>query len=721
MKNNKKRNSIKIDPDLLILLSVIAGFVCVALQLLLSSFTKIPPLYSGIAVAAVYVILAVALVIESRITISQYTAMRREITMNGAAMTDLIEQSDIPTVITHDDGTIIWYNSALGELLNATGTPLFGKKMSRFCPFNIEELIEATKSGKADDRIEKAAAIADGTDKGGEVIGSAAELGARLANGKSGLEYDIGERRFLVKSYTVKVPSESGRNELRNYHLTVFDETTELFDLKDKTERENLVVAYIVLDNLEELAQYVKVDYRQAANTLEMHIKSWADSVGGVVCEYDRDKYLLFMAQEKLEEMIKDGFPILKKIREEDLGDGSVSVTVSMGISGIGSTVSEREHNAQIALDTALRRGGDQVVIKKDSAFEFFGGRAKGMQKQGSVSSRVIADKLAELIRSHSKIMIMGHKNPDCDSIGACIGMARLAKELGGVSSTVRIITDTECDTFKSCASDIVNLPEYKNVFLSAQSGLDAVSADTLLIIVDANNFNIIESPDIAKSVSDIVVIDHHRKVSEIGRPLLIEYIDPSASSASELVSEMIENQLSEATLRGEEANVLLSGIMLDTMNFTRTTGLRTFSAAYFLRSAGASSEKARSFFEDDIIQHLAEAKFFIPENVTIYRGNLAIARSMGTNEKYDRVAASKAAERLISVRNVDAAFALVKIGDTIHVSARSTGTINVQLILEKLRGGGHFDSAGAQVTGKTMEEVLVILKSAINQYLDEQ
>jgi len=298
--------------------------------------------------------------------------------------------------------------------------------------------------------------------------------------------------------------------------------------------------------------------------------------------------------------------------------------------------------------------------------------------------------------------------------------MARFAKSVGGFSTTVRIIIDTDCDTFKACTANIADLPDYKNVFLSGPSGLDAVTSDTLLIIVDVNNFNIIESPDIAKSVSDIVIIDHHRKVSESSRSLLIEYIDPSASSASELVSEMIENELPENTLLNEEADLLLSGIMLDTMNFTRSTGMRTFSAAYFLRSAGASSEKARVFFEDDITQHLAEAKFFMPENVTIYKENLAIAISMGTDEKYDRVAASKAAERLITVRKVDAAFALVKIGNTIHISARSTGTINVQLILEKLHGGGHFDSAGAQVNGRTMNETLVLLKSAINQYLEE-
>ncbi len=717
MKN--KRNGIKIEPDMLIWICSIVGIVCIALQLLLSSFTKIPPLYSGIVIAVAYGVAAVAIIIKSRLTVYQYTEMHREITMTGAAMTHLIEQSDIPAVITHDDGTIVWYNTALGELLD-TGAPLFGKNMSRFCPFDIEELKRATVAKEDLDTIALARARAEGTAEVIDIQNSVTESGSRLANGSGGLEYTIEGRRFLVKTYTVKVPSDKEKSELRNYHLTVFDEATELFDLKDKTSRENLVVAYIVLDNLEELAQYVKVDYRQAANNIEMHIKSWANSVGGVMCEYGRDKYLVFLAQEKLEETIENNFPILKTIRSEEVGDGTMSVTVSMGISGVGNTISEREQNAQMALDTALRRGGDQVVIKKENALEFFGGRAKGLQKQGTVSSRVIADKLAELIRAHSKIMVMGHKNPDCDSIGASIGMARFAKSIVGDSTAVRVVIDTDCDTFKACTAGLVDMPEYKNVFLGGPAALDAVTSDTLLIIVDANNFKIIESADVAKSVSDIVVIDHHRKVSEIGRPLLIEYIDPSASSASELVSEMIESALSESELLKEEADILLSGIMLDTMNFTRSTGMRTFSAAYFLRSAGASSEKARSFFEDDITQHLAEAKFFMPENVTIYRESLAIAISMGTDEKYDRVAASKAAERLITVRKVNAAFALVKIGDTIHISARSTGTINVQLILEKLRGGGHFDSAGAQVTGRTMNEVLVILKGAINQYLDE-
>ena len=726
MKN--KRKGFQLEPEMLIWICLLTGVICLALQLLLS-ISAVPPLYSGLTLLAVFIAASAAILIKCRLTLHQYTEMRNEVTLNGAAMTDLIEQSDIPAVITHDDGTVIWYNAAMRELLVPDGSSLFGKNLGKFFPFDVEALRAATRSPSDADRIGKARALAEKGEGEGEdkskkeasVSATTADTAeSRTANGSGGVEYRIGDRRFLAKAYSVKVPAENVKDGLRNYNLTLFDECTELFDLKDRMIKDNLIVAYIVLDNLEELAQYVRINYRQAANNIEMHIKQWGADLGGILCEYDRDKYMMLFSQEKLEETIAQNFPILDMIRAEELGDSSMSVTVSMGISGVGATIADREHNAQLALDTALRRGGDQVVIRRAESFEIFGGRSKSTQKREMIDARVNAKFLAELIRSHNRIMVMGHKNPDCDSIGACLGMARFARTVGAPYTNVRIIVDTESDTFLACTNEIVQLPEYKNMFLNGASALDQITSDTLLIVVDANNFNIIESPDVAKSVADLVVVDHHRKVSEFSRPLLLEYIIPSASSASELIAEMIESELPEGSLLKEEANVMLSGIMLDTMNFTRSTGMRTFAAAYFLRGAGATSEKARLFFEDDITEHLAEAKFFMPENVTIYRDNMAIAVSLGTDEKYDRVAASKAAERLITVRQVSAAFTLVKIGETIHISARSTGTINVQLILEKLRGGGHFDAAGAQVTGRTMNEVLVLLKSAINHYLDD-
>ena len=718
MKNNHNRGSI--EPQALIWLAIVAGISALAVQLAIDSLTDINPLYSGLAIIALYIAAATAVIITYRSTLRQYSHMHGKILKNGEVMTSLIEQLDIPSVITHDDGTIIWANNAMKELLDGEDFDLFGKNMNRFCPFDTKAIKQATASLHDYDSLEVAHEISEG----GEIklpIETDAPRSAdvRLANDHGGLEYVINGRRFLAKCYTVTLPAESG-DELRHYNLTVFDESTELFDLKDRTARENLTVAYIVLDNLAELAQYVRVNYRVAANNIEMHIKEWADEIGGVVCEYDRDKYMLLFSQEKLEETIINGFPILEKIRSEKLGDNSMSITISMGISSIGATVSEREQNAKLALDTALRRGGDQVVVKKVGGFDFYGGRSKSIQKREKVSSRVIAKRLREIIADHSSVIVMGHRNPDCDSLGSCVGMARFVKAVAGDSVSVHIVTDTECDTFKNCTAALTALDEYENMFWTASAALDCVTSDTLLIVVDANNFNIIESSDIANSISDIVIIDHHRKVSELPRTVLLEYIDPSASSASELVSEMIESEFSETTLLKEEADVMLSGIMLDTMNFTRSTGMRTFSAAYFLRASGAASERARSFFEDDITQHLAEAKFFAPDNVIIYRQSIAIAVSMGTDEKYDRIAASKAAERLITVRNVTAAFALVKIGSSIHISARSSGKINVQLILENFNGGGHFDAAGAQVTGRTMNEVLVLLKDAINKYLEE-
>ena len=717
MKNDQRRGAPT--PESLIWFGVVAGFSALAVQILISAFTDIPPLYSGLALAALYAAAATVLVITYRSTLHKYSRMHGRILKNGEVMTGLIEQLDVPAVITHDDGTVIWANKAVKELFGDEELDMFGKNMNRFCPFDVKSIKQATLSEADYDSLEIARRRA-----AGEPVNDPPEHSSayatypRISNDHGGLEYVIGGRRFQAKCYSVVLPAETG-DGVRRYNLTIFDENTELFDLKDETAKKNLTVAYVVLDNLAELAEYVRVNYREAANNIELHIKDWAEQLGGVLCEYDRDKYMILFSQEMLEKTIVDGFPILEKIRTERLGDNSMSVTVSMGISSVGDTVAEREKNAKLALDTALRRGGDQIVVKKADTMDFYGGRSKGIQKREKVSSRVIAKRLREIIGEHSRVFVMGHRNPDCDSIGASVGMARFVKAVRPDVS-VHVVSALDNDTFKACTASLLGRVDHGMLFQSAGTALDEVSSDSLLIIVDANNFNIIESNEIANSVSDIVIIDHHRKVSDLPRKILLEYIDPSASSASELVAEMIESEFSETTLLKEEADVMLSGIMLDTMNFTRTTGMRTFSAAYFLRAAGASSERARGFFRDDLEQHLAEAKFFDPENVVIYRDNIAIAVSMGSDERYDRIAASKAAERLISVREVIAAFALVKIGSSIHISARSTGTLNVQLILEALGGGGHFDSAGAQVTGRTMNEALVILKDAINNYLEQ-
>ncbi|MBO5683056.1 MAG: DHH family phosphoesterase, partial [Clostridia bacterium] len=259
---------------------------------------------------------------------------------------------------------------------------------------------------------------------------------------------------------------------------------------------------------------------------------------------------------------------------------------------------------------------------------------------------------------------------------------------------------------------------QYKNIFVDSVDGLGLFNYNTLLIVVDANNFAILEAPEIAEKSNRTVVIDHHIKKEEFKVEPALTYIDPSASSACELVSEILEQSLPAGTLKMEEATLLLSGIMVDTKNFTRTVGTRTFSAALYLRAAGASAEVARTFFDEAFEDYRAEALF--RTGVEIYRSQIAITASEGTGSQQDRIAAAKAADKLLTVKGVDAAFALVKVGETIHISARSNGSINVQLILERIGGGGHFDVAGAAIADHDLEGAKAILIDAINKQLDE-
>lgn len=595
------------------------------------------------------------------------------------------ETIDLPYAIVSVEGRVTIINRALQEIL---GKPYLGVLLEEICGASAGEIIAASEPN--------------------------GQLSLDIQNGKTeyaypgeGMTVGIRRRRFLARGYPMTV------NGTRCY-MIVFTEITALVELREKMKRENTVVAFIMLDNLEELAQYVRVSYRQAANEIDAILKNWAASMKGLLREYDRDRYLLIITREMLDECIKNKFEILDSIRDVRLGDDSMSVTVSMGISvGIGP-LSERENEAMLALDLALQRGGDQVVIRHGNETEFFGGRSKGMQKRTRVRSRVNAAVLSARISESSNVLVMGHKNPDFDSIGACVGIARLCIFCG---VPVRIVADQKSDNFRIIAERLSRNSEYADMFTDALSGLDLVKPDTLLIICDANNFNIIEAPDIADSVDRIAIIDHHRQTEQFDFEPLVNYIDPVASSTCELVAEILEQSVPADTILRDEANAMYAGIMLDTKFFTKDTGTRTFAAALYLQSEGAKSEVVRQYFEEDFSDYLAEAKF--SSDIELYRGNIAITRSIGTgNAEQDRTAASKAADKLLTIRQVDAAFALVSINDEIRVSARSSGKINVQLILEKLKGGGHFNAAAAQVNG-TMDHAYKLLTEAIDEYLD--
>ncbi len=629
----------------------------------------------GICFLCLYLMAALAAYLFDRQNSIRKNRRKLENMALSTVMSQTVGGIGIPFVITDKEGKIIWHNKGFSTMIQDDGS-LFGVNLSEFCQISPEEVLHAS----------------EGTDASG----------ANTAK--------IGEHHYMVRSYGMVIAG-------KQYYMSIFSDITSECLLRDEIERDTPVVAYVVIDNLDELAQYVRVSSREAASQAEAVLKKWAESMDALIREYDRDKYILIFTAEDLAACIEEKFPILEQIRDIRVGDSSMPITVSMGISALGDTISEREQNARSALDMALQRGGDQVALRQESGLEYFGGRTKNIQKKTKVMARVIAGQLLNLISSSGNVIIMGHRNPDFDSIGSCVGLARLCMHCG---VSPKIIINKSSESFRDCTGELLEVDMYKDIFTDAASGMDLIRSDTLLIIADANNLTILEEPAIAENVHNIAIIDHHRKTAEFKHAPLISYIDPSASSACELVAEILEECLPAGSLLKEEATVMLSGVMVDTKNFTRSTGIRTFSAALYLRGEGGSSEQAYTFFDSNLEDFHSEAKF--GSNVTVYRENIAITTSVGSGRaEGDRIAASKAADKLLTLKNVAASFALVIVEDTIHISARSDGSVNVQLILERVGGGGHFNIAGARMPGQNMKEALMRLKAAIDDYLDTQ
>ena len=516
----------------------------------------------------------------------------------------------------------------------------------------------------------------------------------------------IGDRLYRYDGIRI-----DGRD--RSLWFVLFTDCTEYKQLAALHEAETSVVAYIVMDNIEELLQYVQDAYRSAATAAEDAIKAWVHEMGGVLKGYEKDKYIAFFNQSGLKKCIERRFDVLDNVRSVRVGDG-MPITVSIGVSTLGKTLEEKEESAQAALDMALQRGGDQAVVRSENGDDFFGGKTKAVQKRANVRSRVVASELAALMARTDSVLIMGHRFGDFDSFGAAVGMARFAMMCG---VHPHVVVNTEDKNLAPCFEKLEELDGYEDMFVSGNEGMDLIRPNTLLIVVDVNNMAHVECPDIVRNIRDIAIIDHHRKTTEFVKEPLVAYIEPSASSASELVAEILEQHMSTRSLQKEEAELMLAGILLDTKQFTRNTGTRTFSAALYLRGQGAIPGESSDLFRADVEDLTKEARFH--SNVLIYRDRVAISYVDGDTDESYRVIAAKAADKLLTVKGVSASVTLVNIGGKVHISARSDGSINVQLVLERLNGGGHYDVAGAQVEGESMQTVILRLRESIDRYLD--
>ena len=520
----------------------------------------------------------------------------------------------------------------------------------------------------------------------------------------------ISIQRLLEESGLVEP---EGNNDLTALYL--FDET-ELNQYIRQKEDEKLVTGLLYLDNYEEALNSVEEVRRSLLVALiERKLNKYFGEVDGLIKKLEKDKFILVMRQRSLEELKKKRFNILEDVKTVNIGN-DMAVTISIGIGINAPSYSQNYEYARIAIDLALGRGGDQVVIKDRDQMTYFGGKSQQMGKSTRVKARVKAHALREFMVSKDKVVVMGHKIPDVDSIGAGIGIYRAAKSL---NKKTHIVVNNPTMSVRPIIQTFKDNPDYdENMFISSDEARDIVDDNTVVVVVDTNKPSYTECEDLLHMSKTIVVLDHHRQGSEVIQNAVLSYIEPYASSACEMVAEILQYFSDDIRIYNIEADALYSGIIIDTNNFTSKTGVRTFEAAAFLRRCGADVTRVRKMFRDDLQSYRAKAEAI--RHVETYKGCFAIAVCPTEGVDSPTVVASQAANELLNIDSVKATFVLTDYQNKIFISARAIDEINVQLIMERMGGGGHINMAGAQLPGATVEEAIAQLKETLDQMIHE-
>ncbi|MBQ0037137.1 MAG: DHH family phosphoesterase [Clostridiales bacterium] len=491
---------------------------------------------------------------------------------------------------------------------------------------------------------------------------------------------------------------------------TYWLDVTELEQMRTTLDITRPVAGILMLDNYEDLMKACPENKRSALlAAIEEKLSGWASDSDGLLLKYDRDRYLFMFEEKNFSEYAEARFAILDQIRTVVAGDG-VAATMSIGMGRDADGFDALFKNASLALEMALSRGGDQAVVKDRTNFEFYGGRAKAAEKRTKVKSRVMANALGELMSDAKHIYIMGHKYADMDCLGAAAGIYCVARKRG---KHAQIVMDTENNAVHPMLNKLRELPEYSEAFISGSEAFLKAQPGSLLVVVDTNRPGSVESEQLLEACNRVAVIDHHRRGTSYIEKMALNYHEPYASSASELVTEILQYLLEPADLLKTEAEALLAGIVLDTKNFTNRTGGRTFEAAAFLRRSGADTADVQRMFQSDLDAMVA--RYAIIQEAELYRKEVAIA---ALDQECDRVTAAKAADELLTLKGVKASFVLYKKDNGAYISARSLGEINVQVIVEALGGGGNSTTAGGQLNG-TVAELREKLLVSIGHYMD--
>lgn len=625
------------------------------------------------------IILFILIIIYSYWTNSKRNAeLSRQIqnltmTMDGTAKKSLIN-SPFPLIIIETTGNIIWKSS---------------KFVYEFANIDINNyLIDILEEIEEDIEAQQ--------DKKQKTITKKVQIGNKI---------------YSVLGEYIR----SKQNDKSEYiTILYFLDITQIMKEKKKYEDSRTCVGILTVDNYEEIIQRIDVENRpQVIAEIEKVIYDWAASTGGIVVKNDRNTFVYVFEYKYLKEIKENKFDILDQIKEINVEAG-IQLTLSIAISIDGDTNYDKYKTALESMDIVLGRGGDQAVVKENGKYTFFGGRTEEVEKRTKVKARTVAHALENLIKESDNILIMGHSNGDIDSMGSSLGIYRLAKTL---EKETNIVNNTYGMTLSKFIEELEKDDEYKDVIIGKNEALNKATNKTLLIVTDTHKQNYVEVPELLDKVGQIVIIDHHRRSTDYIENATLTFQEVYASSAAELVTEILQYTDVKIKLKPIEVEGLYGGIMVDTKNFTFKTGVRTFEAAAYLRKCGVDIIKVKKLFQSDLNSYNEIAN--IVKNAEMYDNSIAIAM-YDKEDKDANLICAKAADELLTISDITASFVLGNVGDKVCISGRSIGDVNVQLILEKLGGGGHITLAGAQVEGMTLEEVKQELINRINEYFSE-
>ncbi|HIT70905.1 MAG TPA: DHH family phosphoesterase [Candidatus Scatovivens faecipullorum] len=649
---------------------LIIGFLCIALCVYDLSW-----IIPSIALFAIIVAYTIWVTSKKRTEIENHI---QDITsdVSTASKGNLIN-TPIPLVLVETDGNIVWRSKKFVEEFQNIDIRTYLVPIVKEIKLDIEknndEAIEITKQFNIDKKVYK-------------IRGSVLRAKRR--------------EKKRQKEYTVS--------------LYFIDETkyNELFDLYNKSKT---CIGIAMIDNYEELIQRILPEKKiELLAKIEKEIIEWITRTGGLIIKTERDHFAFVFEQQYLSEFEKERFNILDKVKTIELDDGKIPITLSIAVSNDGKNNYEKYKSALTAMDIVLGRGGDQAVVRKNGKYKFYGGKTLEVEKRTKVKARTISQSISKAILESDNVVIMGHKNIDIDAIGSALGLYRLSKTL---EKECYIISEPQGKSLEKFLDNLQKLEQYKGVIISEEDSAEIIKENTLLIVVDTHKTSYVEFPDILDKIERKIVIDHHRKAPDCIENTLVSFHEVYASSTAELVTEIVQYAQDNVELTLIEAESLYGGIMVDTKDFTFKTGVRTFEAAAYLRKYGVDIIRVKKWFQADLESYNKIAN--IVRNVEIHNDTIAIAIYDEENENGNLICA-KAADELLTISDITASFVMTKIGEKVFISGRSIGDINVQVILEKLGGGGHITLAGAQLEGVSVEKAKEDLIEKIEEYLAE-